>query len=171
MGHQLAPPARAGLGDTQLGSDACTPCQSFMFRMSSTLTCGCRPAHKYWRMVKAAMPKPQPVIWSHTVGRGKVIYDALGHDSASLWTRPAQWPAHPWRGHWEGNIAMKSLVRTCRYSSRAAAPASGSAPPDIASSAEQGHDLWPPRRRQDQDAASSLGDQCRGIAAGYRCRQ
>ena len=31
-----------------------------------------------------AMPKPQPVIWSHTVGRGRVIYDALGHDSASL---------------------------------------------------------------------------------------
>ena len=30
------------------------------------------------------MPKPQPVIWSHTVGRGRVIYDALGHDSASL---------------------------------------------------------------------------------------
>ena len=31
-----------------------------------------------------AMPKPQPVAWSHTVGPGRVIYDALGHDSESL---------------------------------------------------------------------------------------
>ena len=32
----------------------------------------------------AAMPSPQPVMWSHTVGAGRVIYDALGHDEASL---------------------------------------------------------------------------------------
>lgn len=32
----------------------------------------------------AAMPSPQPVMWSHTVGAGRVIYDALGHDAASL---------------------------------------------------------------------------------------
>lgn len=32
----------------------------------------------------AAMPTPQPVMWSHTVGAGRVIYDALGHDEASL---------------------------------------------------------------------------------------
>jgi uncharacterized protein len=32
----------------------------------------------------AAMPTPQPVMWSHTVGAGRVIYDALGHDQASL---------------------------------------------------------------------------------------
>lgn len=31
-----------------------------------------------------AMPKPQPIVWSHTVGPGRVIYDALGHDSESL---------------------------------------------------------------------------------------
>jgi type 1 glutamine amidotransferase len=30
------------------------------------------------------MPTPQPVVWSHTVGAGRVIYDALGHDSESL---------------------------------------------------------------------------------------
>ena len=39
-----------------------------------------------------AMPNPQPVLWRHTVGRGRVIYDALGHDSASLLHPPhAKW--------------------------------------------------------------------------------
>ena len=32
----------------------------------------------------AAMPKPQPIVWSHKVGAGRVVYDALGHDSQSL---------------------------------------------------------------------------------------
>jgi type 1 glutamine amidotransferase len=32
----------------------------------------------------AAMPTLQPIVWSHTVGAGRVIYDALGHDSKSL---------------------------------------------------------------------------------------
>ena len=32
----------------------------------------------------AAMPTSQPIFWSHTVGAGRVIYDALGHDSQSL---------------------------------------------------------------------------------------
>jgi type 1 glutamine amidotransferase len=31
-----------------------------------------------------AMPTPQPLVWSHTVGAGRVIYNALGHDSESL---------------------------------------------------------------------------------------
>ncbi len=31
-----------------------------------------------------AMPTPQPVVWSHKVGAGRVIYDALGHDGDSL---------------------------------------------------------------------------------------
>ena len=34
--------------------------------------------------VSAGMPSPQPVMWSHTVGAGRVIYDALGHDETSL---------------------------------------------------------------------------------------
>lgn len=39
-----------------------------------------------------AMPEAQPVLWRHTVGAGRVIYDALGHDSASLLHPPhAQW--------------------------------------------------------------------------------
>jgi hypothetical protein len=39
-----------------------------------------------------AMPNAQPVLWRHTVGAGRVIYDALGHDSASLLHPPhAQW--------------------------------------------------------------------------------
>ena len=39
-----------------------------------------------------AMPNPQPVLWRHTVGPGRVIYDALGHDSASLLHPPhAKW--------------------------------------------------------------------------------
>lgn len=39
-----------------------------------------------------AMPNAQPVLWRHTVGPGRVIYDALGHDSASLLHPPhAQW--------------------------------------------------------------------------------
>ena len=39
-----------------------------------------------------AMPKAQPVLWRHTVGPGRVIYDALGHDSASLLHPPhAKW--------------------------------------------------------------------------------
>ena len=37
----------------------------------------------------AAMPTPQPIVWSQTVGAGRVIYDALGHDSDSL-----QHPSH-----------------------------------------------------------------------------
>ena len=37
----------------------------------------------------AAMPHPQPIVWSQTVGAGRVIYDALGHDSDSL-----QHPSH-----------------------------------------------------------------------------
>ena len=37
-----------------------------------------------------AMPNAQPVLWRHTVGPGRVIYDALGHDSASLYIRPTQ---------------------------------------------------------------------------------
>ena len=37
----------------------------------------------------AAMPTSQPIVWAHTVGAGRVIYDALGHDSESL-----QHPAH-----------------------------------------------------------------------------
>ncbi|MDG2036761.1 MAG: ThuA domain-containing protein [Luminiphilus sp.] len=37
----------------------------------------------------AAMPIPQPIVWSHTVGAGRVIYNALGHDSESL-----QHPSH-----------------------------------------------------------------------------
>jgi len=37
----------------------------------------------------AAMLTPQPIVWSHTVGAGRVIYDALGHDSQSL-----QHPSH-----------------------------------------------------------------------------
>ncbi len=32
----------------------------------------------------AAMPTSQPIVWSHSVGEGRVIYDALGHDSESL---------------------------------------------------------------------------------------
>ena len=32
----------------------------------------------------AAMPRPQPIVWSHKVGAGRVVYDALGHDSQSL---------------------------------------------------------------------------------------
>jgi len=32
----------------------------------------------------AAMPTSQPIVWSHRVGAGRVIYDALGHDSESL---------------------------------------------------------------------------------------
>lgn len=32
----------------------------------------------------AAMPTPQPIMWSQSVGAGRVIYDALGHDEASL---------------------------------------------------------------------------------------
>jgi type 1 glutamine amidotransferase len=32
----------------------------------------------------AAMPTSQPIVWANTVGAGRVIYDALGHDSASL---------------------------------------------------------------------------------------
>ena len=32
----------------------------------------------------AAMPTPQPIVWSQTVGAGRVIYDALGHDRESL---------------------------------------------------------------------------------------
>jgi hypothetical protein len=32
----------------------------------------------------AAMPTSQPIVWSHTVGAGRVIYDALGHDSQSI---------------------------------------------------------------------------------------
>ena len=31
-----------------------------------------------------AMPTSQPIVWSHRVGAGRVIYDALGHDSESL---------------------------------------------------------------------------------------
>ena len=39
-----------------------------------------------------AMPNAQPVLWRHTVGPGRVIYDALGHDSASLLHPPhATW--------------------------------------------------------------------------------
>ena len=39
-----------------------------------------------------AMPIAQPVLWRHTVGPGRVIYDALGHDSASLLHPPhAKW--------------------------------------------------------------------------------
>ena len=39
-----------------------------------------------------AMPKAQPVLWRHRVGPGRVIYDALGHDSASLLYPPhAKW--------------------------------------------------------------------------------
>lgn len=39
-----------------------------------------------------AMHKAQPVLWRHTVGPGRVIYDALGHDSASLLHPPhAKW--------------------------------------------------------------------------------
>jgi hypothetical protein len=34
--------------------------------------------------VSHAMVTPQPVIWQHQVGQGRVVYDALGHDSASL---------------------------------------------------------------------------------------
>lgn len=34
--------------------------------------------------VSDAMVTPQPVIWQHQVGQGRVVYDALGHDSASL---------------------------------------------------------------------------------------
>lgn len=34
--------------------------------------------------VSSAMVTPQPVIWQHQVGQGRVVYDALGHDSASL---------------------------------------------------------------------------------------
>ena len=39
-----------------------------------------------------SIPTPQPIIWSQKVGQGRVIYDALGHDSASL-SNPAhaQW--------------------------------------------------------------------------------
>lgn len=37
----------------------------------------------------AAMPTPQPIVWSQTIGAGRVIYDALGHDSESL-----QHPSH-----------------------------------------------------------------------------
>ena len=37
----------------------------------------------------AAMPTPQPIVWSQTVGAGRVIHDALGHDSESL-----QHPSH-----------------------------------------------------------------------------
>ena len=32
----------------------------------------------------AAMPTSQPIVWSHRVGAGRVIYDALGHDKESL---------------------------------------------------------------------------------------
>ena len=32
----------------------------------------------------AAMPTSQPIVWSHRVGAGRVIYDALGHDRESL---------------------------------------------------------------------------------------
>lgn len=32
----------------------------------------------------AAMPTSQPIMWSQSVGAGRVIYDALGHDEASL---------------------------------------------------------------------------------------
>ena len=32
----------------------------------------------------AAMPTSQPIVWSHTVGKGRVVYNALGHDSESL---------------------------------------------------------------------------------------
>ena len=39
-----------------------------------------------------AMPTPQPVLWRHTVGPGRVIYDALGHDSNSL--------LHPQHAQW-----------------------------------------------------------------------
>ena len=39
-----------------------------------------------------AIPNAQPVVWRHTVGPGRVIYDALGHDSASLLHPPhAKW--------------------------------------------------------------------------------
>lgn len=49
-------------------------------------------------------PRPtgrQPVLWSHTYGRGRVVYDALGHDASSLGhpshrrllTRAALWAA------------------------------------------------------------------------------
>jgi hypothetical protein len=42
---------------------------------------------------------PQPLLWARTCGRGRVAYDALGHDVASLaqpaharaWTRAALW--------------------------------------------------------------------------------
>jgi type 1 glutamine amidotransferase len=34
--------------------------------------------------VSHAMVTPQPVVWQHQVGQGRVVYDALGHDSASL---------------------------------------------------------------------------------------
>jgi len=34
--------------------------------------------------VSPAMVTPQPVFWQHQVGQGRVVYDALGHDSASL---------------------------------------------------------------------------------------
>ena len=37
----------------------------------------------------AAMPTAQPIVWSHTVGAGRVIYDALGHDCKSV-----QHPSH-----------------------------------------------------------------------------
>jgi type 1 glutamine amidotransferase len=34
--------------------------------------------------VSHAMVTPQPVIWQREVGQGRVVYDALGHDRASL---------------------------------------------------------------------------------------
>ena len=39
----------------------------------------------------AAMPTSQPIVWSHRVGAGRVIYDALGHDRESL--------SHPSHAH------------------------------------------------------------------------
>ena len=36
----------------------------------------------------ATVPTPQPIVWSHTVGAGRVIYDALGHDSQSIYHSP-----------------------------------------------------------------------------------
>jgi uncharacterized protein len=32
----------------------------------------------------ASGARPQPVVWAHTYGAGRVVYDGLGHDAASL---------------------------------------------------------------------------------------
>lgn len=49
-----------------------------------------------------SMPKAQPVLWRQTVGPGRVVYDALGHDSDSL--------LHPQHAHWLRKLVAWALA-------------------------------------------------------------